>query len=443
MSDRISVLRSLPYLSELSDDVLSEVASESEEIEVARGDVVIREGDEGDSAFIVINGELEVTKNVDGRQVVLTTVGQGQVQGELALLEDSLRSASVTALTHATLLRIPAQSFRALLENPAFVLSTLKLVLRRLRESQSFLQQEERMAALGKMAAQLMHELNNPAAALRRSVDALAATNTRMASLVDSGIDIENLQSGEPSGGPPVGALERADREQALAMWLESHGVAEPWQLAPPLADRGWTEVDLEGTFATSPSAAEWLALRFLSAELVGEVQLSASRISELVRVVKEYSFLDQAPVQEVDVAGGIEDTLILLKHKLRGVDVTVDRSPDLTPITAPGRDLNQVWTNLIDNAADAMDGSGSLRITAQPWESGVEVQVFNTGDPIPEATLARIFDPFFTTKEPGKGTGLGLHTVHSIVSKMGGSITVNSDRSGTAFTVRLPSKPG
>jgi signal transduction histidine kinase len=220
--------------------------------------------------------------------------------------------------------------------------------------------------------------------------------------------------------------------------------VPDHWELAASLAGDRWTTQDLdllvEGqSRETAAALAEWVGLRGLAGQLIREVRVGASRISELVRVVKEYSFLDQAPIQEIDIRTGIDDTLLLLRHKLDGVDVVVDYAEDLPAIEAPGRDLNQVWTNLIDNAAQALANTGELRIRAETVNDGVAVSIANTGPPIPDDVLPRIFDPFFTTKEPGAGTGLGLHTVHTIVNRIGGDVEVSSGDDGTVFTVTLP----
>jgi len=170
---------------------------------------------------------------------------------------------------------------------------------------------------------------------------------------------------------------------------------------------------------------------------------IGARRIAEQVRVVKEYAFLDRAPIQEVDITAGISDTLVLLKHKLRSVAVELDFAEDLQKVEAPGRDLNQVWTNLIDNAADAMPEGGELKITASNENGEVVVAISDTGHGIPGDVQQKVFDPFFTTKEPGKGTGLGMHTVHTIIGRIGGSIALDSGPSGTTFTVRLPAVSG
>jgi signal transduction histidine kinase len=444
VTDAGELLRSLPYFESLPDQQLEGLAIASEEVTFAPGDPVIREGEAGDAMYVVLEGELEVTKLSEGRQVVLSRVAPGEVQGEMALLEDSPRAATVTALTDARLLRVPVATFRDLVEDPRFLLSILKTVIRRLRSTEATLRHEERMAALGKMAAQLMHELNNPAAAVGRSAEALVEAYARLgdAAIRLAGVRIDRLTG--PTGETPRSPLAGADREDELGEWLERLGVPDHWELAASLAGDRWTTQDLdllvEGqSRETAAALAEWVGLRGLAGQLIREVRVGASRISELVRVVKGYSFLDQAPIQEIDIRTGIDDTLLLLRHKLDGVDVVVDYADDLPAIEAPGRDLNQVWTNLIDNAAQALANTGELRIRAETVNDGVAVSIANTGPPIPDDVLPRIFDPFFTTKEPGAGTGLGLHTVHTIVNRIGGDVEVSSGDDGTVFTVRLP----
>ena len=441
------LLRAVPLFADLPDGIFEQVSRGSTEIEVPKGETIIREGERAQTAYVVIEGELEVTKLSEGRQVVLSRVGPGEVQGEIALIEDVPRNATVIAITPARLLEIEATAFRALLEDPSFVRSILKTVMRRLRTTEAALRHEERMAALGTMAAQLMHELNNPAAAVGRSAAALAEVYAQVGEVTVelSNLGIEAIP--DLAAGPTRSALERADQEEEIASLLEEQSVPEPWRLASGLVEAGWQVHDLKALteeLDTDTSAAflRWVALRVLGGQLLKELRIGASRISELVRVVKGYSYLDQAPIQEIDVRSGIDDTLLLLRYKLDGVSVVTDYAKDLPRIEAPGRDLNQVWTNLIDNAADALDGEGELRITARPVEEGIQVEVSNTGPAVPAEILPRIFDPFFTTKEPGKGTGLGLHTVHTIVNRIGGSIDVESTDGETRFVVTLPLEP-
>jgi signal transduction histidine kinase len=238
--------------------------------------------------------------------------------------------------------------------------------------------------------------------------------------------------------------LARSAIEDGVATWLEDLGVADAWEIAPALVEDGWDLELLSDTIDgldpdTATKFMRWLGLRVLASQLINEVRIAAGRISELVRVVKNYSYLDQGPVQQINPTEGIRDTLILLKHKLRGIDTIVDIDPDLPAIEASGRDLNQVWTNLIDNAADAMNGSGTLTIEAGREAGAVKVRISDTGPGISPDVSQRIFDPFFTTKDPGQGTGLGLHTVHTIVTRSGGDISVESSSSGTTFTLTFP----
>jgi signal transduction histidine kinase len=297
------------------------------------------------------------------------------------------------------------------------------------------------------MAAQLMHELNNPAAAVGRS---MARAEEVYVDLGEATIDlagIADLTDGAipvPEKPETIDPLSRSELEEDVAGWLHELAVPDAWDLAAALVAEGWDRDLLQETVTgldrdTASKFSRWLGLRVLASQLIGEVRIAAGRISELVRVVKNYSYLDQGPVQRIDPTDGIRDTLILLKHKLRGIETIVDIEPGLPQIEASGRDLNQVWTNLIDNAADAMDGSGTLTIEAVREDDAVVVKVSDTGPGIDPEVMSRIFDPFFTTKAPGQGTGLGLHTVHTIVNRTGGDIAADSGPSGTTFTLRFP----
>jgi signal transduction histidine kinase len=323
-----------------------------------------------------------------------------------------------------------------------------RTVTSRLRSTEETLRHGERMAALGRMAAQLMHELNNPAAAIGRSSQELAEvhrhivdmTATLATSLGEKVVEPEPVQ-------PPSNPIERAEAEEDMANWLDEQGVPDAWELAPGLVATGWTvEGFAKMTETVDPQWAlpliRFTGLRATAGLLIGEIGMASGRISELVRIVKEYSFLDQAPIQEVVVTKGIEDTLVLLKHKVRHLEVVTEFDPDLAPVSASGRDLNQVWTNLIDNASDVMPEGGTLTISTRNEGDDVVVEISDTGGGIPDEVLPRIFDPFFTTKEPGKGTGLGLHTVHTIVARSGGTIEAKTGGGGTTFVVRLPKAP-
>jgi signal transduction histidine kinase len=447
LNDIVEVLRGLPYFADLPQALLDQVCRQSEKITVPEETTIIDEDSLSEDMFVIVDGQLRVTKHGQDREIVLATLGPGEVVGEIALLDNAPRTASVTTNSPSTLIRVPAEAFEALIEDSRVVRRMFRTVTSRLRGIEDTLRHEERMAALGRMAAQLMHELNNPAAAVGRS---MARAEEVYIALGDATVLLSGTGAlvGKtlPMPEKPVGLdpLARSDLETEVVDWLEGLGVPEPWELAPALVADGWLRPVLEEVTEgydrdTATKFAHWLGLRCLASQLIEEVRIAAGRISELVRVVKNYSYLDQGPVQQIDPTEGITDTLILLKHKLRGIETVLDIEPDLPTIEASGRDLNQVWTNLIDNAADAMDGAGTLTIRAAMEEETVVVSISDTGPGIDPEVRQRIFDPFFTTKAPGQGTGLGLHTVHTIVTRSGGEISVDSESSGTTFTLRFP----
>jgi signal transduction histidine kinase len=440
-------LRGLPYFADLPDKLLLAVCAGSEQVELDPGTVIIEEGTDSVEMYVVVDGELVVTKHTVDKDVELARLGPGEVVGEIALLDGAPRTATVEAVEKSTLIKVPMAAFEDLLKDSRVVRRMFRTVTMRLREIEETLRHEERMAALGRMAAQLMHELNNPAAAVARSTQELLLAYTQLgeAAMAFAGA----AQTGEassviPEPTPTLTALERADAEDQLVEWLTGHGVHGAWDIAPGMADAGWTPALLDGATTGMDGEqiatyARWIGMRAKAEQLIGEIAIGAGRISELVRVVKDYSFVDRGPIQEIDPTSGIGDTLILLKHKLVNVEVVLDFEEDLGTVEASGRDLNQVWTNLIDNAADAMGDGGTLTITAVKEPGAIVITVADTGSGIPDTIADRIFDPFYTTKEPGKGTGLGLHTVHSILRRIGGDIVVDSSGSGTTFTVRLP----
>jgi len=446
LTSTADILRGLPYFSDLSDDLLERVCETSEQIVIPEGEIIIEEGSDSEEMYVVVDGELVVTKHSGDRDVELGRIASGDVVGEIALLDDAPRTATVSAARLTKAIRVPVAAFEDLLSDPRVVRRMFRTVTSRLRGIEDTLRHEERMAALGKMAAQLMHELNNPAAAVARSSQELARLQQELTSATQAlaGASPDVRVRGRGDGNGQLSALERGDAEDAMARWLSSLGIADSWDLAPALVEEGWTLQSMREAVSSvseevGPQLARWLGLSAATEQVVDELAIGARRISELVRVVKEYSFLDRAPIQEVDIRPGIEDTIILLKHKLKEIDVSVEFAESLYGVVAAGRDLNQVWTNLIDNAADAMDGQGKLTITARNDGGEVVVTIADTGTGIPDEVASRIFDPFFTTKEPGKGTGLGLHTVHNIVTRSGGTITVTTSPTGTAFVVRLP----
>ena len=451
MTDIAEVLRGLPYFSDLPQLLLERVCRESERIEVPADTRIIEEGSLSEDMYVVVDGDLRVSKRGHDHDVVLASLGPGEVVGEIALLDNAPRTASVTAATDSTLIRIPAEAFEALIGDSRVVRRMFRTVTSRLRGIEDTLRHDERMSALGRMAAQLMHELNNPAAAvsraMARSQDIYQALGDAAVKLASSG-ELTNREIPSADKHEDIDPLTRSELEDRMATWLVGLGVEDAWDLAPALVADGFSveslEVAIEGlTDETKAVFARWLGLRCLASQVLDEARIAVGRISELVRVVKNYSYLDQAPIQEIHPTEGIKDTLILLKHKLRGIEIVLEVEPDLPTIEASGRDLNQVWTNLIDNAGDAMNGQGTLTIRAAREGGDVVVTISDTGPGIDAEVKDRIFDPFFTTKEPGKGTGLGLHTVHTIVTRSNGEISVDSDTSGTTFRLKFPPSGG
>ena len=457
-------LRRVPLFSELPDADLDVICEQCCDARVDAGEVLFREGDEGDAAYVITGGSLEIVKETAERDVVLAVRKPGEVIGEMALLQDEPRMATARARDDVSLLLIPKPAMAHLLDtSPGAVRALFGIILERLRTTESQLRQSERMAQLGTLTAGVAHELNNPAAAVKRAADQLDDAVRAFGQAVASAaphLDASHRDLLDPGAGAPdadtgqLSALERSDLEADLEDALADAGVAEPWTVAADLADAGVDLADLERIVeATDPDGVgpvlTALGAGRSVAGLLHAVGEGSDRLSSIVKALKSYSFLDQAPVQDVDVTEGIEDTLLILGAKLSGLRVERDYADDLTRIEAHGSELNQVWTNLLDNAADAIadrraaegdDAAGTIAIRAANDEHGIVVEITDDGPGIAPENVQRIFDSFFTTKEPGKGTGLGLDISYRIVvTGHGGDLSVDSEPGRTTFRVELP----
>lgn len=456
----IEFLRQLELLAGLSDQDLEELYERAAPVELAEGDVLMQEGSRGDSLYIVLDGEFEITKRSGEKEVVIAVRGAGEVMGEMSMLAEAPRSATVRAIAPSKLLRLDHESFHEVLRsNPEAALSILDTVTNRLRNTEAMLRQHEKLSALGTLAAGLAHELNNPAAAIRRASEQLGDLLQgwqrvshevgRLATVGEKDQELERLR-GEllQRTGTDLGlsSLERSDREEELGAWLQSQNIDQPWEWAGTLAEHGWQPDDLAPTteaFAGDEFATlvKWLGCSTEALGLTDEVTRASSRISSIVQSVKTYTYMDQAPEQRVDVHQGLEDTLVILRHKLGdGIEVERQFDPDLPEVEGFGSELTQVWTNIIDNAIDAMDGEGTLTLATRKVADAVEVEICDTGPGIPPDQQDRIFEPFYTTKPPGVGTGLGLHISYNVIEQRHrGNIEVESEPGRTCFTISLP----
>lgn len=449
------LLRS-PAFAGLPEEQITWFLGHSEEVGLKAGEVYAKQGDPPHSMFVLLEGEFEWRGEFSGETVVFAGK-PGDVTGALPYSRMKQFTVTGRALTDGRILRFPATLFPELVHKmPELAKRLVGVLTDRVRESTRLEQQRDRLAGLGKLSAGLAHELNNPASAAKRAAAQLRETLKRIKDASHElgrreltptqKAEIEKLEfSFTHQDAPPPDALTVSDLEDKIDSLLRSHGQNDLWQLAAELAQRGIQPSALESLFENLDSGSARAALVRIAASveiasLLNEIESSTSRISDLVGAIKQYTFMDQAPVQNVDIVKSLETTLTILNHKLKR-GVSVQRNYQSVPflVNSFGSELNQVWTNLIDNAIDAMSGKGELRVRTYRDDGCVVVEIGDNGPGIPADVRTHIFEPFFTTKGVGEGTGLGLDTVQRIVRKHRGNIQVNSKPGDTRFQVWLP----
>ena len=432
--------------------------STGHEVRFRTGETVINEGDPSNFFHVMLEGELRVTKFFDNQEIFLGVLEPGEFFGEIQILLDILHVVRIRAISDGRMFRLPRSGFWDLLRTaPQVAREIMRTLATRLRNMEGYTQEREKLAQLGAMAAGLAHELNNPATAARKAAHCL---RENVEEVQDFACELDQTLSAEQwqqlvaavkeavrcnETQPKLNPLEQSDREETIENWLNAENVDEAWELAPVLVNARIGEDELEKLKGTVPpqeltNALRWLTANITTRDLLKSITHSTERISELVSAVKSYSFMDQAPWQEIDVHEGIENTLIILGHKLKNATVTRDFDRTLPQICAYGGELNQVWTNLIDNAIYAVNGTGKIDIRTRRDGPFFVVEISDNGSGIPTEAQPHIFSvPFFTTKGRS-GTGLGLVISHRIVvERHGGKIEFSTGPTGTRFSVRLP----
>jgi len=455
-------LRPLALFDDLPEQHLVWFRDHGAKVELAGGELMFDFGQQADYMFVVVTGVIERFEKIGGQWLKVAVTPSGQATGMLPFSRMTHYPGRAVAAEPSAVMRINRSDFHEMMGVSEDIVQRLVAVMSdRVRGDVRLEQQAARMAALGRLAAGLAHEMNNPAAAVRRAAQSLGDRRARLpellAGFVRRHLDepslaaIEHLRAhAERPSSSSLTALERSDREEVLVEWLEEHEVEEAWEAAGELTDTAVTIDHLE-TLASQlprdvlPVAVAWVAEQIAACRIIEEIASSTARISELVGSIKAYSHMDRsAEHKPTDVRIGLDNTLTMLGHKIQAHDIALERDyqPDLPSVSGNAGELNQVWTNLIDNAIDAMSNGGQLRVIASATDASVEVKIVDSGHGIPDAVRPRMFEPFFTTKAVGEGAGLGLDIALRIVRAHRGQIDVDSHPGQTELRVILPRLP-
>ncbi|OYD96352.1 ATPase [Nostoc sp. 'Peltigera membranacea cyanobiont' 210A] len=457
----LDALRQVSLFAQLTNEQFQWLSEHGCELCLVSGEYIAIEGEPLDYFYVLIEGEIEFTKKVGNAEKHVMSFGAGTYTGhELILLDAPHHLVNVRAVKPSYMLKWDTDTFWEMLTTcPSITRDLLIITAQRVQMLESMSQHHQKLIALGTLAAGLAHELNNPATAVVRggkhlhkifqqlpylglklnhqqmTKEQLLFLDNLLHSVIvhaETPCDLEDL-------------LAQSDREQEVTAWLDLHNVPDGWKIVSSLVRGGLDTQCLDTIVEHLPPESltevlAWLDATLTGIELLDEIDQSSGRISELVKAIKEYSYMDQAPMQEVDIHQGVESTLTILGHKLKGgISLTRDYDQSLPLISVYGSELNQVWTNLIDNAIDAMSGQGQIRIRTAQENKCVLVEIANNGPAIPPEIQERIFEPFFTTKGVGQGTGLGLVISYRIVEKHKGEIRLFSEPGNTRFQVILP----
>jgi signal transduction histidine kinase len=461
--DIIKALRTIAHLDGLTDEEYLWIAEHFVERRFKPGVIIFRESEPADTMHIILEGEIHVRRRNSG-PIALFIGRAGQITGKLPFSRMKTYGGDSSSIGQCWLLDIHQDHFPAMLAAiPSMGQRCVSVLLDRVREVTRMEQQAEKLSALGKLAANLAHELNNPASAAQRSAATLftelrqygehryalgaLCLSPHYSQLLRSWVDKTRVKIEQNARTPATGSpLDQADLEDSVLRWLSAHKVPDAWNIAPTLAETRVPLSDLEEFAASFPDEVIAPAFRsFASAlrveRITGTIIASTDRIFDLISAIKDYSYMDQAPMQDIDLADSLDATLAMFGSRItsNGITVRKDYDAHLLPISAYGSELNQVWTALLENAIDAMPSGGTLSVRTQLTGQMAFVEVTDSGPGITPEIQSRIFEPFFTTKAPGSGLGLGLDTAKRIIGRHSGFLTVESAPGHTCFQVRIP----